>query len=430
MLHRMGMSLLQTERGGRATYHGPGQLVAYPILKLPDNNFHAYLRRLEQATIDLLAGYGIAARRVERHPGAWVGRNKIAAVGVAVRDGVTTHGLALNVDPPMEHFSLIVPCGLADKGVTSMRRELGHPLDMARVEACFVAAFARAFGVEITWGFQEAPWLVVRAPHGERVQALDALLADLGLHTVCQEAVCPNISDCWGSGTATFMILGDVCTRHCRFCAVRTGCPLPPDPGESERVAEAAARLGLKHVVVTSVTRDDLPDGGAGHFAVTIEAVRCRCPGALVEVVVPDFGGALAALDRVVTARPDILTHNVETVPRLYPLVQPRANYRRSLGLLSWVKGAGLTTKSGLILGLGEARGEVVAAMQDLRRAGCELLTLGQYLQPTSRHLPVAEHIHPVEFKWYREVGGAMGFRAVAAGPLVRSSYRAAEGLA
>ena len=426
-LRRLGVGLFQTERGGRATYHGPGQLVAYPILKLPAGDLHAYLRRLEEAVIHLLAGVGIAAGRIERHPGVWVGGNKIAAVGVAVRGGVTTHGLALNVDPPMEGFSLIVPCGLADSGVTSMCRELGRPLEMARVEDRFVAAFARAFGAEVTWGIQEAPWLMVRAPQGEAVEALDILLADLGLHTVCQEAFCPNISDCWGSGTATFMILGDICTRHCRFCAVKAGRPQPPDPGEPERVAEAAARLRLRHVVVTSVTRDDLPDGGAGHFAATIEAVRCRCPEALVEVLVPDFGGSLAALDRVINARPDILNHNVETVPRLSPLVQPRADPRRSLGLLAWAKGAGLTTKSGLMLGLGETRGEVVATMQDLRRADCELLTLGQYLQPTSRQLPVAAHIHPVEFEWYREVGEAMGFQAVAAGPLVRSSYHAEE---
>lgn len=243
-LRRLGVGLFQTERGGRATYHGPGQLVAYPILRLPDGDFHAYLRRLEEAVIHLLAEVGIAAGRLEGYPGVWVGRNKIAAVVVAVRDGVTTHGLALNVDPPMEHFSLIVPCGLTDKGVTSMRRELGRPLDVAEVERRFVAAFAQAFDAEVTWGIQEAPWLVVRAPQGEQVEALDLLLADLGLHTVCQEALCPNIHDCWGSGTATFMILGDLCTRHCRFCAVKAGRPLPPDPSEPERVAEAAARLG------------------------------------------------------------------------------------------------------------------------------------------------------------------------------------------
>jgi lipoic acid synthetase len=245
------------------------------------------------------------------------------------------------------------------------------------------------------------------------------------VHTVCQAALCPNIGDCWGSGTATFMILGDVCTRHCRFCAVEAGHPLPPDPSERERVAEAAARLGLKHVVVTSVTRDDLPDGGAGHFAATIGALRRRLPGAVVEVLVPDFGGSLAALNEVVAARPDVLNHNVETVPQLYASVQPRADYRRSLGVLEWARRAGLTTKSGLMLGLGETRGEVVSTMRDLRRAGCELLTLGQYLRPQSDCLPVAEYIHPVEFEWYQEVGEAMGFQAIAAGPLVRSSYRA-----
>ncbi|MDY7041701.1 MAG: lipoyl synthase [Chloroflexota bacterium] len=424
-LQRLGVDIFQTERGGRITYHGPGQLVAYFILKLSDGDLHAYVRRLEQVVIDLLAWYGIAAGRIGRHPGVWVGRNKIAAVGVAVRGGVTTHGLALNVDPFMEHFSLIVPCGLTDKGVTSMGIELGRQLDVATVEPRFVDAFARTFDFEVTWGIQEAPWLVVPAPQGERIETLDSLLDDLGLHTVCQEALCPNISDCWGSGTATFMILGSICTRHCRFCAVRAGRPLPPDPEEPEKVAVAAARLGLGHVVITSVDRDDLPDGGAGHFAATINAVRRVCPGASVEVLLPDFGGSLESLGQVIAARPDILNHNLETVSRLFPSVQPRADYRRSLGLLAWAKEAGLTTKSGLMLGLGETRGEVVAAMQDLRRAGCSLLTLGQYLRPAPHCTPVAEYVHPVEFEWYREVGVAMGFQAVAAGPLVRSSHHA-----
>ncbi|MFQ6058966.1 MAG: lipoyl synthase, partial [Anaerolineae bacterium] len=417
----------QTERGGRATYHGPGQLVAYPILKLPDGDLHGYLWRLEQVAIHLLAAYGIRAQRLERHPGVWVNGDKIAAVGVAVRDGVTTHGLALNVDPPLEHFSLIVPCGLADKGITSMRRELGREVPFAAVEEGFVSAFARVFGVEVEYGVQDAPWLVVRAPQGEGVEALDALLADLGLHTVCQEALCPNIGDCWRSGTATFMILGDICTRHCRFCAVRAGRPLPPDPGEPERVAEAAARLGLQHVVITSVARDDLPDGGASHFAATIKALRRHCPGALVEVLVPDFGGSLAALQVVIAAGPDILNHNLETVPRLYRRVQPRAAYQRSLGLLAWAKDAGLTTKSGLMLGLGETRAEVLETMRHLRRARCDILTLGQYLQPSPRHLDVVEYITPEEFDWYREVGEEMGFLAVASAPLVRSSYQAKE---
>jgi lipoic acid synthetase len=223
------------------------------------------------------------------------------------------------------------------------------------------------------------------------------------------------------------MILGDICTRHCRFCAVTVGRPAPVDPAEPEHLAEAAARMGLRHVVVTSVARDDLPDGGAAHFVAVVEALRHHCPEAMIELLAPDFGGSLSAIRQVLAARPDVFNHNLETVPRLFTQVQPRKSYPRALGLLTQAYRAGLVTKSGLMLGLGEKRGEVLAVLRDLRRAGCEVLTLGQYLQPTPRHLPVAEYIHPSEFAWYQEIGAAMGFRAVAAGPLVRSSYHAAE---
>lgn len=427
LLRQAGIPVIQTERGGRATYHGPGQLVAYPILRLPDGDLHDFVHRLEETVIQLLAGYGLAAGRLDGQPGVWLGNDKIAAIGVAARRGVTSHGLALNVDPPLAHFDYIIPCGLAGKGVTSMRRALGRAPDFEAVAAGFVRAFARAFGRPVERGLQLAPWLVAPAPQGETVERVDALLDAAQLHTVCEEARCPNLGDCWARGTATFMILGDICTRHCRFCAVTPGRPLPPDPAEPARLAETAARMGLRHVVVTSVARDDLPDGGAGHFVAVIEALRRRCPGVVVEVLVPDFDGRLAALDRVLAARPDVFNHNLETVARLFPPVQPRKSYRRSLALLSRARQAGLATKSGLMLGLGENRGEVLAAMRDLRRAGCQVLTLGQYLQPTPRHLPVAEYVHPVEFAWYAAAGRAMGFRAVAAGPLVRSSYHAAE---
>lgn len=283
--------------------------------------------------------------------------------------------------------------------------------------------FARKFGFEVTWGIKEAPWLKAKAPQGEQVERLASLLEELNLHTVCQEALCPNIAECWGRGTATFMILGDVCTRHCRFCSVKRGRPLPPDPEEPERVAEAARRLGLRHVVITSVTRDDLPDGGAGQFAETVRAIRTCLPEAVVEVLIPDFGGSVKSLEKVLEAKPDILNHNVETVPRLYPHVRPGADYRRSLGILALADRAGFTTKSGLMVGLGETRGEVLEVMADLRRAGCEMLTVGQYLQPTPQQLPVAEYIHPLEFEWYSQVGKEMGFRTVVSGPLVRSSY-------
>jgi len=423
----LGVGLEFAERGGRATYHGPGQLVFYPIFKLRPGRLHEFLRALEEAAIRTLARYGIAAHRDREHPGVWVGREKIAAVGLAVSRDVTFHGLALNVAPDLGHFGLIVPCGLADRGVTSMARILGRAPGMLGVERTFCEELASVLGRTWQVGFRDAPWLVAPAPAGAAVARLEGLLRAERLHTVCEEALCPNIGECWAGGTATFMLLGDTCTRHCRFCAVTTGRPGAPDPLEPHRVARAAARLGLRHVVVTSVARDDLPDGGAAQFAATIRAIRQRLPHATVEVLIPDFGGSTRALDLVVAARPDVLNHNVETVPRLYPIIQPRKDYRRALGVLAYAHRAGLKTKSGIILGMGETRGEVVGVLADLRRAGCDIVTLGQYLQPTDRHLEVVEYIHPVEFEWYQEVALALGFEEAAAGPLVRSSYRAGE---
>ncbi|MGE5619161.1 MAG: lipoyl synthase [Sphingomonadaceae bacterium] len=425
-LRVLGVEVVETERGGRATCHTPGQLVAYPILRLPNRDLHGYLWRLEQVVLDLLEGWGIVAQRVERYPGVWVGREKIAAVGIAVRDRVTTHGVALNVDPDMAAFGTIVPCGLADRGVTSMRAILGRRIGIEEVEDAFVGAFARIFGRKVEPRRTPGPWLMAMAAQ-EATAPVEAVVAGLGLHTVCEEAACPNLGECWSRGTATFLVLGDVCTRHCRFCNVRAGWPGPPDPEEPSRVAEAAARLGLRHVVVTSVARDDLPDGGAGLFAATIRAIRRRLPEAIVEVLVPDFGGSQSALESVADARPDVFNHNLETVERLSGSVRARASYRRSLGVLAWARRRGLKTKSGLMVGLGERCGEVVDAMRDLRRVGCDLLTIGQYLQPSPRQQEVVDYIHPAVFDWYREVALAMGFQGVASSPLVRSSYRAEE---
>ena len=425
-LRQLGIEVIPTERGGRVTYHGPGQLVVYPIMKLPNDDLHDYLWRLEQVALEVLNEWGIAARRVERHPGVWIERDKIAAVGVAVQDRVTTHGLALNVDPDMDHFQLIIPCGLSSRGVTSMRAVLGQPVAMEAVEHSFAAAFSRVFMRPVAPRLMPGPWLVAPAPQ-EATASIEQLVADLSLHTVCQEAACPNIGECWARGTATFMLLGNVCTRHCRFCNVQSGHPLSPDPQEPLRVAEAAARMGLHHVVITSVTRDDLPDGGAGQFVLTIQAIRNRLPGTMVEVLVPDFCGSLPALDTVAAARPDVFNHNVETVERLSNKVRAKAGYRRSLAVLAWAKQRRLTTKSGLMVGLGETCGEVIETMRDLRRAGCDILTIGQYLQPTNRQIEVADHVHPVVFAWYREVGQSLGFQMVMAEPLMRSSYHAEE---
>jgi lipoic acid synthetase len=256
-----------------------------------------------------------------------------------------------------------------------------------------------------------------------------SLLAEYGLHTVCEEARCPNQGECFGRRTATFMILGNLCTRDCAFCSVSSGKPLPPDASEPPRVAQAAKDLGLRHVVVTSVTRDDLRDGGAQHFASTIRAIRTLLPQAIVEVLIPDLEGDEEALQMILQAGPHILGHNLETVPRIYPFVRPQALYERSLHLLSFAKtkGGGILTKSGLMLGLGESMEEVEGVMEDLRRASCDLLSLGQYLQPTSRQVPVQDFIPPEIFSRFEEKGRQLGFANVASAPFVRSSYHSEE---
>jgi lipoic acid synthetase len=279
-------------------------------------------------------------------------------------------------------------------------------------------------------GHPRPDWLRVRFFGGERYQGLKRIMRTLDLHTVCESARCPNMGECWEHGTATFMILGDICTRACGFCAVTSGKPVgPPDEDEPLRVAEAVARLGLRYAVVTSVNRDDQRDGGAHIFARTIEEIRSRVPGCKVEVLIPDFRGDWDALGMVLAAKPDVLNHNTETVPRLYRQVRKGAVYGRSLELLRRAKEthADVPTKTGLMLGLGERKDEVVATLQDLASQHTDLLTVGQYLQPTREHLPVVRYVHPDEFAEYKALGEAMGFKHVEAGPLVRSSYHAFE---
>src|SRR5262245_17810389 len=271
-------------------------------------------------------------------------------------------------------------------------------------------------------------WIKARAPIGAGYERLSGLMRSLDLHTVCEEARCPNIGDCWNRGTATFMILGDVCTRACGFCAVKTGLPgTAPDPAEARRVADAVARMGLRHAVITSVNRDDQPDGGASVFAACIREIRARVRGCAVEVLIPDFKGAWDALQTVIDARPEILNHNTETVPRLYRQVRPGARFARSLELLGRARRAGLLTKSGIMLGLGEEADEVRECLREIRAAGTDILTLGQYLRPSPRHLPIARYVAPAEFGELREFALSLGFAHVEAGPLVRSSYHAEQ---
>ncbi|WP_338091179.1 lipoyl synthase [Pelotomaculum isophthalicicum] len=273
------------------------------------------------------------------------------------------------------------------------------------------------------------PWLRKTIVTSVKVAHTRELLSGLRLHTVCQGARCPNQAECFSRKVATFMILGDTCTRGCAFCAVNKGTPAAPDSGEPERVAEAAAVLGLKHVVVTSVTRDDLPDGGAGHFAGTIGLIRKIAPDATIEVLTPDFQGKPESIAEVVAAGPDVFNHNIETVPRLYPTVRPQADFTRSVDFLKKVKelAPGITTKSGLMVGLGESSEEVLNVMRILRSASCDILTIGQYLRPSDVQLPVMEYVLPETYDFYMEKGLSMGFGEVAAGPWVRSSYQAGE---
>jgi lipoic acid synthetase len=270
-------------------------------------------------------------------------------------------------------------------------------------------------------------WLKVRVPSGEKYSELLGIMREHGLHTVCEEARCPNVAECWNSGTATFMILGDICTRSCGFCAVKTGRPLALDTNEPERVADAVRLMKLRHAVITSVNRDELADGGAGVFAETIYAVRRANPHTRIEVLIPDFKANLLSLDLIFDARPDILNHNTETVPSHYRRVRPQARYRWTLDVLRLAKERGLVTKTGIMLGLGEERDELISVFRDLAEIKVDILTLGQYLQPTRHHLPVARFLHPDEFAELRETALDFGFQFVESGPLVRSSYHAAD---
>jgi lipoic acid synthetase len=473
-LARLGAELHYVDRGGDVTYHGPGQLVGYPIVYLGESpDPVAYVRRLERVLVAALADLGVEAWAEVGYTGVWTAAGKVAAIGVRHACRVTMHGFAVNVSGDLGWFRHIVPCGIGDRPVASLSELAGRRVSIEELVERLVPRFAEVFGYDavetqlgaFTRGSGRAPgsyevdrllaagvfspearpesspqepadlpgdpprppWMRVRADLSGAYRSLHRLVEDLGLHTVCREAGCPNIYECWAAGTATFLLLGDVCTRACSFCGVATGRPGPVDPGEPERVAEAVARLGLSHAVLTSVDRDDLPDGGAGVFAETIRRIRQRVPGCAVEVLIPDFKGDAAALALVAEEQPEVLNHNTETVLRLQREVRTAASYGRSLALLGRAKRlspAGLV-KSGLIVGMGETREEVLGTLADLRAVGVDLVTIGQYLRPSARHRPIHRFVPPDEFAEYAGSGQELGLARVESGPLVRSSYHA-----
>lgn len=428
-LDRKGVAVIPVDRGGQATYHGPGQMVAYPIVELTRKDVHWFVDNALGAVADVLKEYSLIPEIKSGQPGVWIKGKKIAFIGVALKKWVTYHGISLNVNNDLTPFDWFVPCGHPEEVVTSMEMELGRSVDITAVKDRFIRRFRERFGYTEKTGAKHPDWLTLRAPENRVMRDMGRLLVDLNLGTVCQSAHCPNVGECFGRGTATFMILGSQCTRTCRFCAVNKGVPEPLDAEEPRRVAEAVKKLGLAYAVITSVTRDDLPDGGAGQFARTIDAVRRSSSAAGIEILVPDFNGSQTALETVFSARPDMFNHNIETVPRLYATVRPGAVYARSLELLGRVKtiDASVPTKSGLMLGLGETTAEIRQTLQDLLDVGCRMLTIGQYLQPSKDHLPVARFVPPTEFDQWQQTAFQMGFSEVASGPFVRSSYHAKE---
>lgn len=471
----VGADLVEVKRGGDITYHGPGQLVGYPILNI-DNRIGAqqHVCEVEQLVIDTLAELGVSnAGRLAGYAGVWLEpdtdrRRKISAIGVRLANGRTMHGFALNVAPDMTYMrEHIVPCGIAEYPVTSLREEgidvdmrtvvdvvsrlaggrwstAGHerqdvawvhrPDDLSRFSSgegpgekvrmrSRLEAAGVGEGVEITE--RKPDWLRPRVRIDAEVLKVKSTIRDLNLVTVCEEAGCPNLSECWSDGTATFMVLGERCTRACGFCLVDTRRPLAPEIDEPARVAEAVGRMGLTHAVLTMVARDDLDDGGFAHVARCVEAIRERRPGTRVETLVSDAKGDRASLDALFAARPDVFNHNIETVARLQRAVRPSAGYARSLGVLAAAKNAGLTVKSGLVLGMGETVDEVDGCLADLAGIGVDIVTIGQYLRPTTNHLPVARFIEPSEFERWRRVGEQLGIGHVESSPLTRSSYHA-----
>jgi lipoic acid synthetase len=470
-----GAEIHHVDRGGDITFHGPGQLVGYPIMALEDPKMVVpYVRKLEEVLIRTVSEFGVKGWTERGFTGVWTDQGKVAAIGVRVSHRVSMHGFALNLNPDMDFFEMMNPCGIEGRSVTGLSALVGRRVTLEEaVEALIphfetvfdvsasdtqMAAYVRGQGKRTSYevdrmlkagtfspgqrseepvlmngrlpGEPKRPdWMKVTARLDGDYLALKEMMRSLDLNTVCEEANCPNIYECWGTGTATLMILGDKCTRACSFCNVTTGKPTEFDIFEPFRAAEAISKMNLNHAVITSVNRDDLDDGGSGIFAHTITESHRQSPNTEIEVLIPDFKGDREALQTVMDASPEVLNHNTETVLRLQRDIRTSASYGRSLALLWRAKKMRPDSliKSGIIVGMGETRDEVLSTVADMRAVGIDIITIGQYLRPTARHRPIHRYVHPDEFAEYKTFGESRGIPHVESGPLVRSSYHAKE---
>ena len=476
-LHELGIEYFETDRGGDITYHGDGQLIGYPIIRLSDpKKVIPFVRNLENVIIDSLRKFKIDSFTKEDDTGVWTAKGKIASVGIKVSKWTTYHGFSLNIFDSLDGYQLINPCGNQSEQITSIH-QFNPDISFEEVASEISDNFAKVFGytntdrqfsqftprqlkrtkefnidqmvkdgvfkinqnkipVTVRGVLPSEPkrpeWMKVKANLGSDYVSLKNLLSEKKLNTVCEEASCPNIYECWSMGTATFMIMGDVCTRACGFCDVKTGRPGELDLGEPLRVAESVQAMNLTHAVITSVNRDDLEDGGSMFFADTIRAVKDKNSHCDVEVLVPDFKGLRSAIQNIIDASPEVFNHNLETVPRLQREIRTAASYGRSLSLLEYVKKQGFMgkTKTGLIVGMGETKEEVLSVLKDLSKIEVDIVTIGQYLRPTAKHRPIDRYATIEEFEDYKIIGESYGIPHVESGPLVRSSYHAKDSFA
>ena len=476
-LSNKGIDFFETDRGGDITYHGEGQLIGYPIVRMSDpKKILPFVRSLENVIIDSLKEFSIDSYTKEDDTGVWTASGKIASIGIKVSKWTTYHGFSLNIFDNLEGYDLINPCGNKSEQMSSIH-QFNDEISFEDVSNVISKNFVKIFDYEqidkqfaqftpkqlktnkefnidemvkrgvfkpnknsipitIRGALPTEPtrpeWMKVKANLGNDYIKLKNLLSEKKLNTVCEEASCPNIYECWSMGTATFMIMGDVCTRACGFCDVKTGKPGQLDLEEPIRVAESVKAMQLTHAVITSVNRDDLHDGGSLFFADTIRAVKQLNEKCNVEVLVPDFKGLRSAIDNIIFADPEVFNHNLETVPRLQREIRTAASYGRSLSLLEYVKQQGFMgkTKTGLIVGMGETKDEVVSVLKDLSKIDIDIVTIGQYLRPTAKHRPIDRYAPVEEFEDYKLIGQSFGIPHVESGPLVRSSYHAKDSFA